>query len=159
MQDGRGVGRGAKPQYAPADPAQAVERRARPVIIVPRRVFEQIVRKPPARAEAAGGIVGDLRPRQLSERLGQIAHLVKDRRVDGIEWRGIGEQRLALRLGPLIHPVEVAFGAEDHQQRALGPDCADRNASITPSAPPTTGPIARNDACTINVSPAWTPSA
>ena len=81
------------------------------------------MRKTPARREAAGGIVSEPSPRQPSERLGEIAHFVKDRRVDGIEWRGIGEQRLALRLGPLINPVEVAFGAEDHQQRSFRPDC------------------------------------
>jgi hypothetical protein len=46
---------------------------------------------------------------------------VKDRGVDGIEWWRVGEQCFSFGLGMLIHPIPVAFGAQDHQQSAVSP--------------------------------------
>ena len=98
---------------------EAVERRAGSVIVVPGGIGEQILREPAARAEAAGGIVRHKRAGVPAEELGEEADLVKDGRRSGIEGRGPGEQRQALRLGQPVHPVLLNLGAEDHEQRAI----------------------------------------
>ena len=77
----------------------------------------------PTRCKAAGRVIGHERTETLAEGFGEITDLVKDRGVDGIEWWRVGEQCFSFRFGMLIHPIPVAFGAQDHQQRSLGSDC------------------------------------
>jgi hypothetical protein len=113
---------GAEPKDASADPAEAIEGRARTVIIVPRRVFEQLLRPGSARAETAGRIVGHKRAGATPEDFGEVANFVKHRGCRGIEGRRVGQKVSALGLRQPVDEVVLDFGAKDHEQSAVGSD-------------------------------------
>jgi hypothetical protein len=149
------IGICADPQHAAASPAEAVERRARPVIVMPRCIYQQLLRKPAAGAEAARRIVRHQSARALSEPLGKIARLVECGRRLWIEKRGLREQFRSLGLRQAIDVVVFNLRAEDHQE-VPSPRTASSTASSSVSGPLCSGPIARSDAWTMSVSPART---
>jgi len=90
VEERRGIGVGTKPQHLAVMLAQPLKRRPGAVIVVPRCVGQERIRKTAACAEPPGRVVRHFRSRRTPEVLGEIADFVEDRDGRRVEGRRAG---------------------------------------------------------------------
>ena len=105
---------GAQAQHLAATLDEPLQRRTRPVVVVPRHALHEGGRLAAPGPEPALGVVGDERARRRAQHLGEHADVGVAGRGQGVERLGPGEQGGPVRLGALVmcnlfrHPATTA---------------------------------------------------
>ena len=149
---------GAEAQHLPPPLDQPRQRRAGPVVVVPRHIADERRRAAAPRREAPLRMIGHDRARRRAEHLGQHAVVGVGRRRRGVERFAPGQQRRPLVLRMLVDPGPVVAARRSSSAACPSSPTAASRAATTPAAPPSTGPMARSEACDMTRSPAATPS-